>query len=647
MQLITLARLKSVTSFILLLLLQHFSLAQSPSGIHSIQCGNQKVKITSKYASYNFKFGKPKIYGKECYAENDSALVFNCHDSLNHFVHFTLRVSGRHYFGLGEQFSFLDFNCTKPFVFTEEQGIGRGDKPLSTLTRLIGISGNEFSSYAPMNFFFSENNTAYLIDGPYYTRYDFTKPGVVGIYALTNRFSIKTFRAESPKSLLTKVTEVTGRMPMLPDWAYGAWLGLQGGQDKVEQVVNKALKAGTPVKAIWIQDWVGRRKTRFGSQLWWTWEADTLAYPDFPGFCRKMKAKDIRVLGYINSFIANTGGLYEEAKAKNYLVKNQKGEDYIIKTAGFPAYLVDLTNPAAFDWFKNVIRKNLIDAGLSGWMADYGEWLPADAKLFSGLNALDYHNQYAVDWARLNREAIQEAGREGDIVFFTRSGSVGSAKYATLFWAGDQMVNWGENDGLPSAVCAMITSGLSGITLNHTDIGGYTTIDNALLKVKRDEELLKRWIEFAAFTPVFRTHEGLKPASNVQFYSNDSIMSFFARFANIHFKLSNYFKFLNEEATNKGLPVIRALLLDYPTDTLTYKIKDEFLLGDDMLVAPVLSKSAKSRDVYFPDDVWINVWTQEEIHGPIVLTVSSDLGSPPVFIKKNSSWVDRLMSDLH
>lgn len=294
-----------------------------------------------------------------------------------------------------------------------------------------------------------------------------------------------------------------------------------------------------------------------------------------------------------------------------------------------------------------MIRKNLIDAGLSGWMADYGEWLPADAKLFSGLNALDYHNQYAVDWARLNREAIQEAGREGDIVFFTRSGSVGSAKYATLFWAGDQMVNWGENDGLPSAVCAMITSGLSGITLNHTDIGGYTTIDNALLKVKRDEELLKRWIEFAAFTPVFRTHEGLKPASNVQFYSNDSIMSFFARFANIHFKLSNYFKFLNEEATNKGLPVIRALLLDYPTDTLTYKIKDEFLLGDDMLVAPVLSKSAKSRDVYFPDDVWINVWTQEEIHGPIVLTVSSDLGSPPVFIKKNSSWVDRLMSDLH
>jgi alpha-glucosidase len=93
--------------------------------------------------------------------------------------------------------------------------------------------------------------------------------------------------------------------------------------------------------------------------------------------------------------------LCAEAKAQNYLVKNKRGEDYIIETAGFPAYLIDLTNPQAFLWFKAVIRRNLIDAGLSGWMADYGEWLPADAQLYSGENALSYHNQYAVDWARL------------------------------------------------------------------------------------------------------------------------------------------------------------------------------------------------------------------------------------------------------
>lgn len=84
----------------------------------------------------------------------------------------------------------------------------------------------------------------------------------------------------------------------------------------------------------------------------------------------------------------------------------------------------------------------MIDQGLSGWMADYGEWLPLDAKLFSGINAFDYHNQYAVDWAKLNREAIQEAGRDGDLVFFTRSGAIGSAQYSTLFWTGDQLVDW-------------------------------------------------------------------------------------------------------------------------------------------------------------------------------------------------------------
>jgi alpha-glucosidase len=275
-------------------------------------------------------------------------------------------------------------------------------------------------------------------------------------------------------------------------------------------------------------------------------------------------------------------------------------------------------------------------------MADYGEWLPMDAKLFSGVSAFDYHDQYAVDWARVNREAIREAGREGDIVFFNRSGALGSAKYSTLFWAGDQMVSWGQNDGLPSAICAMVTSGLSGISINHTDIGGYTTVDNALLKVKRDEELLKRWIEFAAFTPVYRTHEGLKPESNVQIYSSDSILRFFARFGRIHWGLRDYFKELNKESASQGIPIVRALLLEFPNDTLTYSIKDQFMLGPDLLVAPVITRGAVSRSVYFPEGQWINIWTKEKVEGNSTHIVSAPIGSPPVYIRQNSQWTDRL-----
>ncbi len=618
---------------------------QDNFSISNIKIERQKIKSINKYASVKFFVNNQKQEIESCILKSDSSIASSC--DLNKgqpSILASFKTAGKHYFGFGEQFSHLDFKNKKPYIFTEEQGIGRGDKPLSKFTRLFGVCGDEFSSYAPMNFFFTDRNEAFIFTGSPYIRYDFTKPNSFSVESWSKELKIKYINAANPKEILYKTTELTGRMPMLPDWAFGTWLGLQGGEKKVEEIINQALLQNNPVSAVWIQDWVGRRKTRFGSQLWWTWTADTIAYPNFPEFCKRMRKQNIRVLGYINSFIASEGKLFEEAKSKGYLVRNKKGEDYEIKTAGFPAFLIDLTNPNAFQWLKNVIHHNLIDQGLSGWMADYGEWLPLDAKLYSGINALDYHNQYAVDWAKLNREAIHEAGRDSDIVFFTRSGALGSAKYSTLFWSGDQLVDWGENDGLPSAICALITSGLSGITLNHSDIGGYTTVDNIFLKVKRDEELLKRWIEFATFTPVFRTHEGLIPESNIQIYSNDSIMKFFSRFGKIHFALKDYFKELNKEATEKGIPIVRALLLEFPDDTITYPIKDEFLLGEDLLVAPVVIKGAKSREVYFPAGEWVNVWTNETIQGKRTKSINSEIGFPSVFIKKNGRWYDQLIN---
>lgn len=620
-------------------------LCQDNSPITDIKIAHQKIKSLNKYASVKFLVTDKKQAIEACILKSDSSIASSCELNKGQpSILASFKTVGKHYFGFGEQFSLLDFKNRKPYIFTEEQGIGRGDKPVSKFTKPFGVSGDEFSSYAPMNFFFTEKNEAFIFTGSPYIKYDFTKPNSFSVESWSKELKIKYINAADPKEILYKTTELTGRMPMLPDWAFGTWFGLQGGEEKVEEIINQAVLQNNPVSAVWIQDWVGRRKTRFGSQLWWTWTADTLAYPNFAEFCKRMRKQNIRVLGYINSFVANEGKLYAEAKSKGYLVRNKKFEDYEIKTAGFPAYLIDLTNPAAFQWMKNVIHHNLIDVGLSGWMADYGEWLPLDAQLFSGINAFDYHNQYAVDWARLNREAIHEAGRDSDIVFFTRSGAIGSAKYSTLFWAGDQMVDWGQNDGLPSAVCALITSGLSGITLNHSDIGGYTTVDNIFLKVKRDEELLKRWIEFAAFTPVFRTHEGLKPESNVQVYSNASMMKFFSRFGKIHFALKDYFKELNKEATEKAIPIVRALLLEFPDDSLTYSIKDEFLLGEDLLVAPIVVKGANSREVYLPIGEWINAWTNETITGNRKQLINSELGFPPVFIKKNGRWYDQLIS---
>src|SRR5829696_3900802 len=128
--------------------------------------------------------------------------------------------------------------------------------------------------------------------------------------------------------------------------------------------------------------------------------------------------------------------------------------------------------------------------------------------------------RYAEEWARVNREAISEAGRGEDIVFFNRSGYTKSPRYSTLFWVGDQLVDWDEHDGIKSAVTGLLSSGLSGYSLQHSDIGGYTAIDELLFKYHRSKELLLRWIELGAFTTVFRTHEGNIPEVNHQIYSD-------------------------------------------------------------------------------------------------------------------------------
>jgi len=499
------------------------------------------------------------LHDKDCYVKYD--IVLKAENS--HTLNFDVNISDKSYnrinlvyrstkdeqfFGFGEQYTHFNMKGKNPFIFTEEQGIGRGDQPITFAANLTeGAGGNEYTSYAPMPHYITTNHRSVYFENSAYSKFNLQNPNFVKVLFWENNLKGTFWVSDKPLELIEYYTAKTGRYPALPDWAYGTWIGLQGGTGKVKKVVDHALAAGNPITAVWIQDWVGRRVTGFGDQLKWRWYAQEESelkdsngnpepsYPDFKNFTAEMNRKGVKVLGYINSFLADanpknsrkqpikepnscgyklfipfygcnperepdsfTNPMLEEAKAKGYLVKNQAGEDYIIESVGFPAYLIDLTNPEAVKWTKNIIKKNMIDQGLSGWMADFGEWLPFDAKLYSGISAELYHNIYPVDWARINREAIQEAGKEGEIVFFTRAGYTGSNRYSTAFWLGDQMVSFGTNDGLASTVVGLNSGGISGIAINHSDIGGYTGIKNPpwyFPNYDRTEELNRRWRE--------------------------------------------------------------------------------------------------------------------------------------------------------
>jgi alpha-glucosidase len=282
-------------------------------------------------------------------------------------------------------------------------------------------------------------------------------------------------------------------------------------------------------------------------------------------------------------------------------------------------------------------------------MADFGEGLPYDAVLYSGVDPRSYHNRYAEEWAEVNREAIREAGREKDVVFFNRSGYTRSPAESTLFWLGDQLVDWDEHDGIKSAVTGLQSSGLSGYSLEHTDIGGYTAIEHPLLKYHRSKELLMRWTELAAFTVVFRTHEGNRPEVNHQVYSDRETLKHFSRFARVYAAWKPYRMELVREAAETGLPVVRHPFILYPKDPAVYGLEYQFMVGSEFMVAPVLDPDEENVEVYLPAGRWVHLWSGK-VYGSrdkgVYETVGAPISEPAVFYKEGSDAGRRFKEEL-
>jgi len=566
---------------------------------------------------------------------------------------------GERFFGFGTQYTYFDMKGHVVPILIKEQGIGRGEQPVTWAVDLkAGAGGDPYTSYASVPHYITSEARSLFLENYEYSTFDLREDDRVQVGVFSSRMRGQILAGQTPAELMEQYTEYSGRMRPLPEWIVsGAVVGLQGGTDRARQISDELESLDTPVAAIWLQDWVGQRKTSFGTQLWWNWELDRDHYPEWGSLKESLEEKNIRLMTYINPFICDDvvqkenhrRNLFEEAVRNGYLVENHRGEPYKITISSFSAVLVDLTNPGARTWIKDIIKMELIGNGSSGWMADFGEGLPYDAVLFSGADPRSYHNRYAEEWARVNREAINEAGRGDDIVFFNRSGYTESPRYSTLFWVGDQLVDWDEHDGIKSAVTGLLSSGLSGYSLEHSDIGGYTALDNPLFEYHRSKELLMRWIELGAFTTVFRSHEGNIPEVNHQIYSDRGTLMHFARFAKVYAAWKPYRMELVQEASETGLPVVRHPFIHYPDDPAVPGLEYQFMVGTDLMVAPVLDPGRDSVDVYLPAGRWVHLWTGEGYgslqHGDHE-TVPAPIGEPAVFYKEGSEEGARITEEL-
>ena len=462
---------------------------------------------------------------------------------------------------------------------------------------------------------------------------------------------------DTPLDIIETFTEYTGRMQPLPDWVNnGAIAGMQGGTEKVLNAFAALKALQVPVSAFWLQDWVGNRPTLLGTQLWWNWVLNENQYPGWSDMVAQLKSEDVRVMTYISPFLVDVSelqnydgsseNLFKIARDRGFLVKDSEGNPFRI--TDLSAGLVDLSNPDAREWYKGIIKTNVIGAGASGYMADFGEALPFGAVLDSGESPGQYHNKYPEEWQRLNKEAVAELNRTGDIVFFTRSGHSKTPGLTPLIWAGDQMASWDENDGLKSAITALLSSGLSGMSITHNDIGGWFAFSNQLLSVEilRTRELLFRWTEMNAFTAVYRTHEGVAPVANTQFYTDDETYAHFATFAKVYAALAFYRSVLMQEAAEKGYPLVRHPFLHYPNDSRAYELRYQWMLGEDIMVAPVTDQGQTSVSVYLTEGSWTHIWTQRNFVGGTDHIINAPLGQPPVFYKTGGAVGAQFITNL-
>lgn len=557
--------------------------------------------------------------------------------------HFTA-TTDEHVYGCGEQFSYFNLRGKAFPLWTSEQGVGRNKKNYVTWLADVaeGAGGDYYWTFFPQTSFVSSRRLWCYADCSAYSIFDFSLPDQHELYFwdLPARFVFG-----SKPNMVETVQDLSayfGRQEILPDWILdGVVLGIQGGTETCEQKRAAAQRAGVPLVGIWAQDWEGIRMTSFGQRLRWNWQWDKERYPGLDRAITKWNQEGIRFLGYINPYVVEEHSLFREAEPRGYLAKNREGHTYLVDFGEFFAGIVDLTNPEAFQWFKGVIKQNLLDFGLSGWMADFGEYLPTDTVLYSGRSAALAHNEWPALWARCNYEAVHEwydehPEKTGEIVYFMRAGGPGSQKWCPLMWAGDQNVDWSEDDGLPSVIPAALSLAMSGHGLHHSDIGGYTT----LFGMKRTKELFMRWAELAALTPVMRGHEGNRPRDNWQFDTDAETLAHLARMGHLHRTLRPYLKALVAENSQKGIPVMRPLFLHYEEDPKAWQIKDQFLLGPDLLVAPVLESAANERKLHLPSGTWRHLWTGETFvtSDPQGLdcTVRAFLGEPPVFYHPGS-----------
>ncbi len=533
-----------------------------------------------------------------------------------------------HFLGLGAHTQRLDHRGRRVPIWVQEQGLGKSEDLREDT--FPSFKGHEYDSYFPVPFVLSvrEDGTSFglLALGEERLIFDFCRASktVTRLERWASSLEVIVITGATPAEVLSNASEYLGRPALPPDWAHYPWLAVKGGTKRVQEQATLIADEGIPASAIWSEDWLGESINPItGHNINYHWEWDPTAYPELPALIDGLHAQDLKFLGYFNPFVTQGFSEWDEAIAGGFLPKSPDGAPYEMTILTKLGSVVDLTNPAARTWLLEHLEAGRA-LGLDGWMADFAEWVPYDAQFADGRTGATVSSDYPRLWQEVNRQACRP---EDGCVFFVRSGYTGSSALSTAVWAGDQNTDFGEDDGLPTAVRIGVGLGLVGVAFYGSDIAGYTSAGVP----PSTRELFFRWTEHGAWTPIMRTHEGNAGPDNWWFDEDAETLAHFKRYAQEHARLFPYLRALMHEAVATGIPPMRHPALHEPTPR-TLVARDIYLLGPRVLVAPVVAEGAVTRSLGLPPGRWVDLRDGRAYAGDTEITVDAPLDAIPVFL---------------
>ncbi|GHV66118.1 alpha-xylosidase [Spirochaetia bacterium] len=417
----------------------------------------------------------------------------------------------------------------------------------------------------------------------------------------------------SPKEIIENYTALTGRPPVLEDDTFGLWLSTSFTTSYDEKTVmgfiDGMLERDIPLKVFhfdcfWMK-----------GAHWTDFRWDEATFPDPAGMIKRIKAKGLKISVWINPYIAQRSGMFEEGKSKGYFLKKKDGSVHQTDLWQSGMAIVDFTNPEACKWYTEKLGP-ILDMGVDYIKTDFGERIPDDAVYFNGKDPEAMHNYYTFLYNKTVYEFLEQKKGKGKACLFARSATAGSQQFP-VHWGGDCESTF---EAMAETLRGGLSLTLSGFGYWSHDIGGFEGTPNPAL--------FKRWLQFGLLSSQSRLHGS--SSYRVPWSVDEESVEVCKTFARLKLSLLPYLKECAKEAHEKGIPIMRAMLLEFPGDPVCIYLDRQYMLGPEILVAPVFSADGVV-EYYLPPGNWTHVIDKRTESGGKWLKETYDFMSLPLW----------------